>query len=72
LARRPSLETPHAEGGVERALVDLERVARELANALGQSPAVERSGKEALENQQIERALEELTAISRHVKSERV
>src|ERR1051326_3855336 len=50
------------ERGIERALIDLENVARELANTLGDPPAVERCEEEALENEQVESALQKVGA----------
>ena len=48
------------ERRVERALGDLQRVARDLANPLGDGPAVQRPERERLEDQEIERALREV------------
>src|SRR5689334_21562409 len=60
LHESPLLET--IERGIERALIDLEHVARELPNALRDPPAVERCEEEALQNEQVESALQKIGA----------
>jgi hypothetical protein len=50
------------ERRIEGALVDLKDVARELTNAFGDSPPVERRGEEALEDEKVEGALKEVGA----------
>src|SRR5688500_10632272 len=46
VARDPALFLEALEGGVERALAHLERIARELLDSLGDSPAVHRLERE--------------------------
>ena len=48
------------QGGVERALLNEQHIARQLPNALCNRPAVHRLERERLENQEIEGALDEV------------
>src|ERR1700730_18452513 len=48
------------QGGVERPLSDLERVARDLSNVIADSPAMHGFQRKRLENQQIQRALDDI------------
>ena len=48
------------ERGVERALADLQDVARHLPDALRDRPAVHRLERDDLQDQQVQRALHEI------------
>ena len=54
----PFLAFQAIERGIERALLDLQDVARDLLDALGDAPAVHRFERESFQDQQIERALQ--------------
>src|SRR5262249_5114192 len=56
----PALLLEPVQRGIQRALADRERVAREELNALGDAPSVERSPGDGFQDQQIERALQEI------------
>src|SRR5690242_2311701 len=56
----PALAFEPVQGGIERPLADRQLVIRERLYALDDRPAVERSASERLENEEIERALEEI------------
>src|SRR5438105_908010 len=56
----PSLLLDAMEGGVEGTLIDLKHVLRELLDTLGDRPAVARAGDEGAENEEVERALEQV------------
>src|SRR5688572_32216468 len=57
----PSLLEP-VERGIERPLVDLEDVVGELAHELRDSPSVQGTEAQCLEDEEIERALEQIGA----------
>jgi hypothetical protein len=60
---------------VERALVDLQHVARDLLNALRDSPAMHGLERERLEDQHVQRALEDVVGFGwqdQKAKEERV
>src|SRR5664279_222610 len=59
------LET--VEGRVERALIHLQHVVRELADSLRDPPTVQRRGEDGLEDQEIERSLQQISAVG-HVR----
>src|SRR5262249_38916880 len=48
------------ECGIQRSLADLERIARELLDALADSPAVQWRERERFENQQVQRAFQNI------------
>ena len=48
------------QGWIQGALVDLEDVARHVAEALRDAPSVERTQRQRLENQEVQRALEKI------------
>src|SRR5271170_3598163 len=48
------------EGGIEAALSDLEHIPRELPHSLGYSPAMEWTEEQGLQNEQVERTLQEI------------
>src|SRR5688572_15643705 len=54
------------ERGVERSLIHAERVARDLLDAVRHGPSVHRLARERAEDEEIERALEELVGGQRH------
>lgn len=54
----PFLEA--VQGGIERSLPDLQRVTRELLNALAYSPPVQGGERERLENEEVERPLQDV------------
>src|SRR5690348_13650696 len=56
------------QGGIERALVKLEQVFRNLLDTLGDAIAVQRAhGMEGSQNNEVERALQDLSAGRSHV-----
>ena len=60
LRLQPSLLLEAMERRVQRALADLQDFAADLLNALGDGPAVRRLERDGLEDQQVERALNEV------------
>src|SRR5262249_38292947 len=63
LRRDPLLALEPVQGGVERPGVDLQDVARARLDGLGDAVAVLRPPAEGFEDQEIERALEQLDAV---------
>ena len=57
---QPALLLQPVQRRVQRALRDLQHVAADLANALRDAPAVHRLERERLEDEQIQRALNEI------------
>jgi hypothetical protein len=62
VALDPAAVLEPVERGVKRPLVHLEDVAGPLADALGDAPAVQRAERHRLEDEQVERALEQVGA----------
>src|SRR6476469_7240888 len=62
----PLLLLETLEGGIERALVDLEHAARRLLDALGDAPAVHRRERERAQNEEVDRAAERLAGRFTH------
>ena len=60
------------ERRIERALVDLEDVARDLLDALGDAPAVHCLEGQCLEDEHVERPLQDVGVVRRHAFSCRV
>jgi hypothetical protein len=58
--RDPALLFEFVKSRIERAVADLENVARDLREALADGPAVERFESEDFEDEEIESALEEV------------
>src|SRR5438270_2497491 len=56
------------ERRIERALIDLQHVARDLLDPLRDAPAVHRLERERLENQHVERALQDVVRLDGHRK----
>src|SRR4051812_31191049 len=52
--------------GVERSLVDLQDVARDLLNALRDAPTVHGLEREGLEDEHVERPLQDVGVVGRH------
>ena len=48
------------EGGLERALSDFQRVARELLDALADAPAMHRGEREGFQDEEVEGSLEDI------------
>jgi len=65
----PGLLFEAVEGGIESALIDLEDVVGDLADALRDSPAVKRLEGNGLQDKQIESALDEVGGFSHERKS---
>ena len=61
LGRDPTLLQQPLERGVQRSLLDHQRVVREALHLLGDGVAVERLSREGLEDQHLERAAEQFT-----------
>ena len=55
------------ERGIERALTQLQHALGPLLDAFGHAPPVHRLELQRLENQHVERALEEIASVLRHV-----
>jgi hypothetical protein len=51
------------QGRIERTLLHLEHVARQLPDAFGDRPAMERLECERLQNEQVERSLDEIDGL---------
>ena len=66
LGLEPAALLHAVEGGVERALFDLESLVGGLADPGGDGVAVSRPPREGLEDQEVERALEEIEIDGRH------
>jgi len=64
LAANPALLLEAMEGGVERALLDQEDVARDLLDTFGDGPAVLGLKCESFEDQEIESALHEVVGFT--------
>jgi len=63
----PALVFEAVQSGIERALIDLQDLPRDLLNALGDCPAVHGFGLQRAQNEEIERALQEIeTGALRH------
>src|SRR6476469_3217358 len=62
----PLLLLETLEGGIERALVDLEHAPRRLLDALGDAPAVHRRERERAQNEEVDRAAERLAGRFTH------
>src|SRR5262245_50150053 len=60
LGANPALLLEAMERGIERALADRQRVAGEQLNALGDPPAVQRLARDGFQDEQIQRALEQI------------
>jgi len=56
----PGLLFETVKSGIERALIDLEDVVGDLADALGDGPAVERLEGDGFEDEEVESALDEV------------
>ena len=56
------------ERGIERALIDLQHVSRDLLDALRDAPAVHRLERQRLQDEHVERALEEILFLTSHVR----
>ena len=64
----PALLLQPVKRRVERALIDAQHVARDLLDALRDAPAVHRLERERLQDEHVERALQEILFLTSHAR----